>query len=266
MTTLSTPVMNQLEIDARGLYYRQLNEQVHKAVEGGATHIVIRNLTGQRYLGNGLRAACRLDLHGTPGQDLAMFMDGSVTINVYGNAQDGLCNTMTNGEVIVHGQAGDLVGHSLRGGQIYVRGSVGYRCGIHMKQYHEPVPVVVIGGTVGDYAGEYMAGGILIVLGLERAVAPVGRNWQMRERPLVGRYLGTGMHGGVIYLRGDVEDHQMGREISRMSLDDADRQRLKICVERFAQHFDKDAGDILKGPFTKFMATSSRPYGRLYVY
>ena len=60
---------------------------------------------------------------------------------------------------IIHGGAGDIVGHSMRGGEIYIRNNVGYRCGIHMKEYLDQKPMIVVGGTAQDYLGEYMAGG-----------------------------------------------------------------------------------------------------------
>lgn len=250
-TLEKTPVVT---LDAHKVYYRQLNEQIRSAVAGGAGKIVVNNVCGQRYIGGGMRQAVEIEVHGTAGNDLAMFMDGP-TVRVCGNGQDGVGNTMTSGEVVIDGHAGDLLAHSLRGGRIFIRSSAGYRCGIHMKQFHEPYPVVVIGGCVGDYAGEYMAGGVLTVLGLE----PDGQ-------PIAGNFLGTGMHGGVIYLRGEVRPEQMGKEISVVPIEDADRQRLSSVVGRFAEHFAMDAEAILAGKFTKLAATSSRPYGRLYVY
>ena len=30
---------------------------------------------------------------------------------------------------------------------------------------------------------------------------------------MVGSYVGTGMHGGVMYLRGEVAEHQLGKEV-----------------------------------------------------
>lgn len=243
------------EIDAAGVYYRAMNEQVRAAIVKGATKVVLKNVCGQRYIGTGLRTDVAIEIHGTPGNDLAMFADGP-RITVHGNTQDGVGNTMTSGQIVAHGSAGDLLAHSLRGGRIFIRDGAGYRVAIHMKQFHEPVPAVVIGGCVGDYAGEYMAGGVLVVLGLTRGAG----------QPLAGNYLGTGMHGGAIYLRGDIRDEQMGKEISRVEMDDADRARLSGLVGQYAAHFGLKAADILSAPFVKLAATSSRPYGRLYVY
>jgi glutamate synthase domain-containing protein 3 len=67
-------------------------------------------------------------------------------------------------EIIVHGYAGDIVGLSARGGRIFIREDINYRAGIHMKEYQDKKPEIVIGGTAHDFVGEYMAGGILVLL------------------------------------------------------------------------------------------------------
>ena len=73
---------------------------------------------------------------------------------------------MNDGEIVVHGHAGDLTGHSMRGGKIFVKDYVGYRVGIHMKEYQRKIPTIVIGETAGDFLAEYMAGGVIVILGL----------------------------------------------------------------------------------------------------
>ena len=115
-------------------------------------------------------------------------------VMVHGNAQDGCGNTMNEGQIIIHGHAGDVTGHSMRGGKIFVRDYVGYRVGIHMKQYQHKIPQIVIGQTAGDFLAEYMAGGIMVILGL---------NLKEGEK-CNAQFVGTGMHGGVIYERGEI--------------------------------------------------------------
>jgi glutamate synthase domain-containing protein 3 len=177
-------------------------------------------------------------------------------IIVRGNAQDGCGNTMNDGEIIVHGRAGDTVGLSARGGKIFIKGNVGYRAGIHMKEYQEKKPVIVIGGTAQDFCGEYMAGGVLVLLGLE-----LGKGQGHRTK-----YVGTGMHGGVIYLRGDIPAWQLGKEVGIGELDKTDADILRRYVFEFAAAFGYDAGEILKGKFIKLYPRWLRPYGRLYAY
>lgn len=243
-----------MRIDASGLDFRKLNEKVHAQVHRGAKKIVLENVNGQRYIGCGLISQVAIDVHGVPGNDLAAFMDGP-TINVWGNVQDATANTMNSGKVVVHGSAGDVLGYAMRGGKVYVEGDVGYRVGIHMKSYKKNVPVIVAGGTAGDFFGEYMAGGIMILLGLYRG-----------EKPLVGEWVGTGMHGGKIFLRGRVEDWQLGREVKAFEASEADLKEIKPYLNEYCKHFKKDVKEILSQKFTKLMPYSHRPYGRVYSY
>jgi len=242
-------------IDAAGLHYSELNRSLWEAVRSGQRHIELRNVCGQRYIGTNLGEPVRLDIFGTPGNDLGAFMDGP-TIVVHGNAQDGCGNTMNEGLIVVHGRAGDIAGLSARGGKIFVRDSVGYRVGIHLKEYEAKRPCLVVGGTAQDFLGEYMAGGVLVVLGLNR----------QEGEPYRARFIGTGMHGGVIYLRGQVEEHQLGREVGVADLNAEDCAILEGLVGEFCRHFGHDEGDILGARFVKLWPLSLRPYGRLYAY
>ncbi len=253
--TAEVPRESVIRIDASGLSTRKLNTQLREAVVNGTEKIELRNVFGQRYIGTDLGKPVEIEIFGTPGNDLGIFMDGPKII-VRGNAQDGCGNTMNEGEIIVHGHAGDVTGLSARGGKIFIRDSVGYRAGIHMKEYGEKRPVLVIGGSAQDFLGEYMAGGILIILGLN-----LGKDSMHQTR-----YIGTGMHGGVIYLRGKVAPHQLGKEVGVTELDDCDHSILERYVTQFASYFDHDAKKILKDRFIKLFPLHLRPYGRLYAY
>jgi glutamate synthase domain-containing protein 3 len=248
---VSTPVV----IDAADLSYSELNRSLSQAVLAGQHSVEVRNVHGQRYIGTNLVGPARLEVFGTPGNDLGAFMDGP-TIVVRGNAQDGCGNTMNDGQIVVHGRAGDIAGLSARGGKIFIRDSVGYRVGIHMKEYEGKRPCLVIGGTAQDFLGEYMAGGVLVVLGLEL----------QEGEPHRARFIGTGMHGGVIYLRGRVEQHQLGREVGVADLNDDDRATLENLVSEFCRHFGRDEEEILAAQFVKLFPLYLRPYGRLYAY
>ncbi len=244
-----------VKIDATRLHYRELNARLREVVAGGADKIELYNVCGQRYIGTDLNKPVEIHVFGTPGNDLGAFMNGPRII-VQGNAQDGCGNTMNEGEIIIHGHAGDILGLSARGGKIFVREDVGYRVGIHMKEYREKRPAVVIGGTAQDFLGEYMAGGVLILLGLTLG----------QEENHKARFIGTGMHGGVIYLSGSVESYQLGKEVGMAELEEKDYQVLRQFVGEFATHFKLDAGEILKHKFIKLFPLWLRPYGRLYAY
>ncbi len=250
-----TAIQADAVLDAQGLYYRDLNERLYHLVEQGARSIVLKHIAGQRYIGTNLQAPVRLTIEGVPGNDLGAFMDGP-EIYVMNDAQDGCGNTMNSGTIVIYGSAGDILGHSMRGGSIFVRGNVGYRVGIHMKEYGEMRPVIVIGGTAQHFLGEYMAGGVLIVLG-----SHLGPN-QMHP----SRYIGTGMHGGIIYIRGPFDERFLGKEVGLAPVQGEDLLLLERYVAQFAGYFGLDAASLLQGPFTKLYPRTKRPYGRLYAY
>lgn len=244
-----------LEIDAKGLYYRDLNAKVREAVARGEKEIRLRNVNGQYYIGDGLRGNSTITVDGVPGNDLAAFMDGP-TIVVNGNAQDNISNTMNSGKVVIKGNAGDVLGYGMRGGKLHVLGDVGYRVGIHMKGMKRQAPTIVVGGCAGDFFGEYMAGGVLILLGLNSSDG----------KPLVGDYLGTGMHGGTIYIRGDVDKEMCGKEVGVMDLDDEDVSELKEALTDFCKDVGLNMDEVMKKGFRKLVPVSLRPYGNLYAY
>ncbi|UCC68187.1 MAG: hypothetical protein JSV79_13945 [Armatimonadota bacterium] len=244
-----------MRIDASDLHYRDLNRRIREAAAAGTKSFDLLNVNGQRYIGDGIAGAeVEIDIHGVPGNDLGAFMDGP-TIRVHGNAQDAVANTMNAGRIIVDGHAGDVLGYGMRGGELLVRGKVGYRVGIHMKAYRGRRPVIVAGGTAGDFLGEYMAGGLLIVLGLETT----------NGEPLIGDWCATGMHGGAIYLRGEVDPRQVASNFADLRAADAeDLQDIRESVEAFCEAFSLDAGRILGDGFMRVGPISHRPYGAKY--
>jgi glutamate synthase domain-containing protein 3 len=242
-------------LDAKNIRFRELNQSIRNMLGSGQEELHLKNVAGQRYIANGLSGNHRIFIEGIPGNDMAAYMDGPEVI-VKGNAQDAIGNTMNRGRVIVHGNAGDTAGYAMRDGEIYIRGNTGYRVGIHMKEYNSKKPVIVIGGSAGDFLGEYMAGGTIIVLGLD-----IGEGEE-----IAGNFCGTGMHGGKIYIRGHIEPHRLGKEVSAVEADIFDMESIKEYIERFSQYFEVDCGFIMDKKFTKLYACNKRPYGNLYTH
>jgi glutamate synthase domain-containing protein 3 len=241
-----------VEIDAGSVQYRELNTRLRKAVVSGMRKVVVRNVQGQRYIGTSLNGPVEVEVYGSPGDDLGAFIDGPRMV-VRGDVKDGCGNTMSSGEIIIHGRAGDILGWSARGGKIFVRDDAGRRAGIRMKGHKDAWPVVVIGGTAQDFLAEYMAGGTLILLGLTLKKGP----------PQAAGSIGNGMQGGAVYVKGAVEDRQLGKEVGRADLDQRDRVELRGYVTEFAGHFGMDAEEILQGEFTKLVPVHHGAGGRL---
>jgi putative selenate reductase len=241
-----------LTIVAKGLYYKALNRQIRASLSGGAKTIVLKSVLGQRYIAGGLNSNAEFHVYGTPGQDLGAFMNGP-TVIVHGNAQDGVGNTMNAGKIVIHGKAGEIPGHSMRGGKVYIRGDVEYRAAIHMKEYLQQIPWLVIGGTTKDYCGEYMAGGRVVVLNLdEKKPSPVGYS------------VGTGIHGGAIYVRGDVREYQLGPGAIFADMDDDDKMFLTASLDEFGRDLDVDMSGISLYDFVKITKKGHRPFANLY--
>ena len=246
--------MGPLIIDAQNLHYTPLNQQIRKAVADGVKEIIINNVLGQRFIADGLRGDdVTITINGVPGGDLAMFMSGP-TVIVHGNADHAPGNTMDKGKVVIHGSAGDAVAHSMRGGRVYVRDNIGYRGGIHMKQYKEKRPIVVVGGGARAFLGEYMAGGILIVLGLKGAV------------PLSEHGVGSGIHGGEIFIRGPVDDRWLGVGTKQAPVTHEQKALIDPIIGDFANSFGIDAAPLLASEYTRIAATSNRPFASKYTW
>jgi glutamate synthase domain-containing protein 3 len=242
--------MKEVVIDSKGVHYKVLNFMIEDAIENGAEKIVLKNVNGQRFILDGVNQEIELEIHGTAGDDLAAFMNGP-KITVHGNVQDGVGNTMNRGLVVIHGDARDIVGHSMRGGKIFVKGDVGYRVGIHMKQYEGNYPVVVAGGTAMDFLGEYMAGGVVLIL-------------NMNSEPFTGDWVGTGIHGGVIYVRGGIDESSLGIGAKITGLDASDKTLIQDLINEFCSYFGGDSDALAGSKFAKVVPISHRPYGKMY--
>jgi glutamate synthase domain-containing protein 3 len=125
-----------------------------------------------------------------------------------------------------------------------------------MKGYQSQLPSIVVGGCAGDFLGEYMAGGVLVVLG-------IGRNG---PKSCVGDYLGTGMHGGTIYVCGQVDIDRCGKEVGIKNITLAEEPKLMELVTEFCEEFGLAREPFEGQPFAKVIPVSSRPYGRFYAY
>lgn len=241
-------------LDITDMHPTEANALIKANIAAGERDITLTGVNGQRFIGAGVRTPeVSISIEGTAGNDLAMFAEG-VSIRVDGNAQDGVANTMSFGSVVVDGHAGDVLGYGMRGGEVYVRGDIGYRAGIHMKEFGDSRPQIVIGGRTRDFLGEYMAGGVIVVLGFDSE----------RTGPLVGDYTGAGMHAGVIYVRGSVDEYSVGAGLLVEKAGADDMAEIERLVSRYASEFGADARTILSESFIRISPASSRPYGNLY--
>ena len=115
-------------------------------------------------------------------------------IVVHGNAQDGSGNTMNEGQIIIHGHAGDVTGQlDERRKNLYPR-----LRWLPRWHTHERVPTE-------NPPNSHRAHGrrLLSRVHGRRNNGYLGLNLKEGEK-CNAKFVGTGMHGGVIYERGEI--------------------------------------------------------------
>ena len=235
-------------IEAGGMDFAELNELLRNT-DGD---VELCGCLGQRFIGAGMGPR-RLRVRGVPGNALGAYLNGA-EIEVFGNAQDAVGDTMNAGTILVHGSIGDTAGYAMRGGRIYVRGDAGYRTGIHMKQYQEHVPVIVIGGRAGSFLGEYQAGGVIVVLGLHTD-----------GKPIVSNFPCTGMHGGKLFLRSRCEGVAFPAQVTARSASPEDMEEIAGLLKEYCGLLNLDYAKVADAPFTVVTPDSANPYQQMYV-
>ncbi len=205
---------------------RVLEEQIQEAVAKGRRKIQVEAF-GQHGIGGRLWRAgdkpLEIRVTGHSGQRLGSMGYANTRIENFGPASDDVGWLNGGAEIIVHGHAANGVANAMAQGKIYVAGSIGARGMTMTKQNPRFAPPELwVLGSVGDYFGEFMAGGIAVICGIE-AQTPDNI---LGYRPLVGMVSGKvffrGPHGG--YSKSDAR---------LMPVSDADWQWLEENFSRF---------------------------------
>ncbi len=102
------------------------------------------------------------------------------------------------------------------------------------------------------FLAEYMAGGIICILGL---------NLKGGEK-CKARFVGTGMHGGVIYERGEFLCPVEGTKVQDVGK--RDMAAITKLVGQYCSYFGGDPIAILNAKWKKILPLSSRPYAKLF--
>jgi len=234
---------------------RVLEERIQAAVEKGHRLIEV-DAYGHHGIGGRLWKAGKEPIHvrvtGHSGQRLGAMGFPNTRIENMGPASDDAGWLNGGADIVVHGHAGNGVANAMAQGRVCVAGSIGAR-GMTMTK-HNPrfsPPELWVLGSAGDYFGEFMAGGIAVICGID-AQTPDNI---LGYRPLVGMVGGKiffhGPHGG--YSKSDarltpISDadwewltenlRQFLAVIGRMELYDelSERERWQLIAARTPQH------------------------------
>ena len=99
-----------------------------------------------------------------------------------------------------------------------------------------------------------MAGGIIVVLGLDDS------------QPPVGRYTGTGMHGGAIYQRGRVPERLLAPEVERTAVTGREVMEAVPELSSYLKTFGLARETVSEAPFIRLTPKNNRPYSKLYAH
>ncbi|MEZ4577448.1 MAG: hypothetical protein R2875_05370 [Desulfobacterales bacterium] len=131
-------------------------------------------------------------IEGNAGQRTGSW-DVNTFIDIMGPVSDDVGWLNAGAEIAVHGNAGNGLANAMAQGKVYVGGNAGSRAMTMTKSNPRFAPPEVwVLGSVGDYFGEFMAGGIAVICGVD-AQNPENI---LGYRPLVG------MVGGKVFFRG----------------------------------------------------------------
>jgi glutamate synthase domain-containing protein 3 len=76
--------------------------------------------------------------------------------------------------------------------------------------------------------------------------------------------LGSGIHGGTIYIRGKVPERLLGVSATAQPFTQEDDITLRPILEEFCRHFDVDMERIYEREIAKIGPSSSRPFSAYY--
>jgi NADPH-dependent glutamate synthase beta subunit-like oxidoreductase/glutamate synthase domain-containing protein 3/NAD-dependent dihydropyrimidine dehydrogenase PreA subunit len=190
------PVVISGKISGKRIESRILEEQIQEAVSQGHHHLEI-NAFGQHGIGGRLwrsgNEPILIKILGHPGQRLGSMGFSNTFIEVLGPASDDVGWLNAGAEIVVHGNAGNGCANAMAQGKIYIAGNIGAR-GMTMTK-HNPrfdPPELWVLGSVGDYFGEFMAGGVAVICG----------NGAQNSNNVLGYRPFVGMVGGKVFFRG----------------------------------------------------------------
>ena len=174
---------------------------------------------------------------GSAGQSWGAFLSATLTLELDGEANDGVGKGMSGGLLVVRGAGsgeepaiGNACFYGARGGRAFVRGSAGERLAVR----NSGASIVVEGA--GDHACEYMTKGTVAIIG------PTGRN------------LASGMTGGELFVLRDHAKRLGPTPLTVQELDDEARGVLrKLLAEHALRTASARARELLAGDLGEFV-------------
>lgn len=148
-----------MEIEARELSVREVNQAIQAAIAHGESEITVREPAARHNLGVALIEPVHVRFDGSVGYYCGGLIDRA-RITIRGSAGWGVGESKLGGDILVHGGAGNGAGAAMRGGTLVIKGSASARAGVSMKG-----GTLIIGGDCGYMTGFMAQKGTIIVCG-----------------------------------------------------------------------------------------------------
>jgi hypothetical protein len=84
------------------------------------------------------------------------------------------------------------------------------------------------------------------------------------DKAPVGRFCGTGQHGGKIFLRTKILPEELPPQVSAKTADAQDKLQIDAPVRAWCAAFGVDAATLLADDFIVLTPNSANPYESLY--
>ena len=207
--------------------------------------VVVRKRRGERVVPATYRYL------GSAGQSFGAFLAESLSLELDGEANDGVGKGMSGGSIVVRGAGasdepaiGNACFYGARGGEAFVRGAAGERLAVR----NSGATIVVEGA--GDHACEYMTKGTVAILGA------------------TGRNLASGMTGGELFIARERATRLGPTPLIAHELDSDARARLRRLLLRHAAATASPlarellAGDGALDAFVRFAVPVAEPAER----
>ena len=103
--------------------------------------------------------------------------------------------------------------------------------------------------STGSFLGEYQAGGVIVVSGLDAA----------DERPIVSNFPCTGMHGGKLFPRSDCAEIPFPEQVTARPATPEDMPEIEEYLREFCALFDVDFDMLYASRFTLYGSHAGQP-------
>jgi len=85
------------------------------------------------------------------------------------------------------------------------------------------------------------------------------------SRAPIGSFTGTGMHGGKIFIRTEVELPPLPAQVTKEKATAEEIEEIKPYIEKFCKYFNLEAEQFFKDNYMVLKPNAKNPYKQLYV-